>query len=113
LNSGTFDYAADAWGYTYGAAAEWYQGAWTLRFGVFDLSDRSETAQNWIPRSAVPVNRRVRASPPDRGTAGQGCRHRLLTRGRMGRFDDAVKLSELSGEPADTALVAAIPAAAV
>ena len=38
VDTGTFDYAADAWGYTYGAAAEWYQGDWTLRGGVFDLS---------------------------------------------------------------------------
>jgi high affinity Mn2+ porin len=39
VDAGTFDYAADAWGYTVGAAAEWYQGAWTLREGVFDLSN--------------------------------------------------------------------------
>jgi high affinity Mn2+ porin len=38
INAGTFDYAGDAWGYTYGATAEWYQGDWTLRGGVFDLS---------------------------------------------------------------------------
>ena len=38
INAGTFDYAGDAWGYTYGAAAEWYQGNWTLRGGVFDLT---------------------------------------------------------------------------
>src|SRR5262249_28804814 len=38
VNAGTFDYAGDGWGYTYGAAAEWYQGRWTLRAGVFDLS---------------------------------------------------------------------------
>jgi high affinity Mn2+ porin len=38
VNAGTFDYAADAWGYTYGAAAEWYQSNWTLRGGIFDLS---------------------------------------------------------------------------
>ena len=31
IDAGTYDYAADAWGYTYGAAAEWYQGPWTLR----------------------------------------------------------------------------------
>ena len=30
LDTGSFDYAADAWGYTYGAAAEWYQGPWTF-----------------------------------------------------------------------------------
>ncbi len=38
IDAGTFDYAADAWGYTVGAAAEWYQGNYTSRFGVFDLS---------------------------------------------------------------------------
>src|SRR6266516_1437788 len=38
INAGTFDYAGDGWGYTYGAAAEWYQGSWTWRAGVFDLS---------------------------------------------------------------------------
>ena len=38
INAGTFDYAGDGWGYTYGAAAEWYTGRWTFRGGVFDLS---------------------------------------------------------------------------
>ena len=37
IDAGTFDYAADAWGFTYGAAVEWYQDRWTLRTGVFDL----------------------------------------------------------------------------
>ena len=38
IDTGSFDYAANAWGYTYGGAVEWYQGAWTLRAGLFDLS---------------------------------------------------------------------------
>ena len=38
INAGTFDYAGDAWGFTYGAAAEWYHGRWTFRGGIFDLS---------------------------------------------------------------------------
>jgi high affinity Mn2+ porin len=38
IDAGAFDYAADAWGFTYGAAAEWTQDWWTLRAGVFDLS---------------------------------------------------------------------------
>lgn len=38
VDTGSFDYAADAWGYSYGAAAEWYQGDWTLRAGLFNLS---------------------------------------------------------------------------
>ncbi len=35
---GAFDYAADAWGYTHGLAAEWKQDWWTARGGVFQLS---------------------------------------------------------------------------
>src|SRR5262249_32314805 len=38
INAGNFDYAGDGSGYTYGAAAEWYQGRFTLRGGIFDLS---------------------------------------------------------------------------
>jgi hypothetical protein len=38
IDTGSYDYAADTWGYTYGAAAEWYQGPWTVRGGVFDIS---------------------------------------------------------------------------
>lgn len=39
IDTGTFDYAADAWGYSAGGAVEWYRSAWTLRAGLFDLSD--------------------------------------------------------------------------
>jgi high affinity Mn2+ porin len=35
---GAFDYAADSWGYTYGAALEWKQNWWTARAGIFQLS---------------------------------------------------------------------------
>jgi high affinity Mn2+ porin len=38
IDGGAFDYAADAWGFTYGAAAEWYQAWWTWRGGIFDGS---------------------------------------------------------------------------
>ena len=39
IDAAAFDYAADAWGYTVGAAVEWTQSWWTLRAGVFELSD--------------------------------------------------------------------------
>ncbi len=38
VDAGAFDYAADAWGYTYGATGEWYQDRWTLRGGYFQGS---------------------------------------------------------------------------
>jgi high affinity Mn2+ porin len=38
VDAGAFDYAANAWGFTFGGAAELYKGAWTWRAGFFDLS---------------------------------------------------------------------------
>ncbi len=38
IDSGAYDYAADAWGFSYGGAVEWTQSWWTLRGGLFDLS---------------------------------------------------------------------------
>lgn len=38
IDTGTFDYAANAWGFTFGGAIEWYHGRWTLRAGMFNLS---------------------------------------------------------------------------
>jgi high affinity Mn2+ porin len=34
IDAGTFDYAADAWGYSAGAALEWYENQWTVRGGA-------------------------------------------------------------------------------
>jgi high affinity Mn2+ porin len=105
IDTGTFDYAADAWGYTYGAAAEWYQGAWTFRFGLFDLSvvPNSTILDSTFKQfqSIVELEHRHEIA----GQPGKIAVTGFLTRGRMGRFDDAVRLSELTGEPADTALV--------
>ena len=38
IDAGAFDYAADVWGYTYGAAVEWNQGNWTWRNALFEMS---------------------------------------------------------------------------
>ena len=38
VDAGAFDYAADAWGFSYGASAEWYHDWWVLRAGLFDGS---------------------------------------------------------------------------
>jgi len=105
VDTGTFDYAADAWGYTYGAAAEWYQGAWTLRFGLFDLSvvPNSTKLDPGFKQfqSVVELEHRHQIA----GRPGKVAITGFLSRGRMGRFDDAVRLSQLTGDPADTALV--------
>ncbi len=77
IDAGTFDYAADAWGYTYGAAAEWYQGSWTLRGGLFDLSIVPNSTELDPTFAAIPMDRRNRAPLRFVGTSRQDRRHRL------------------------------------
>ena len=82
INAGTFDYAGDAWGYSYGAAAEWYQGRFTVRAGVFDLSatpagGNSPTAFGLDSTSPVSAGRRNRRAAPTVGATRQDQSHRL------------------------------------
>ena len=105
IDTGSFDYAADAWGYTYGAAAEWYQGNWTLRGGLFDLSavpnstelDQSFGQFQWIGE----IERRYQLW----GHPGKLAVTGFLSRGRMGTYNDAVQLAQTTGGPADIAAV--------
>jgi high affinity Mn2+ porin len=105
VDTGSFDYAADAWGYTYGAAVEWYQGPWTLRAGLFDLSTVPNSTDldpqfgqlQWVGE----IERRYDLW----GQPGKVAVTGFLSRGRMGRFDDAVQLAALTGGPADIAAV--------
>ena len=77
IDAGTFDYAADAWGYTYGAAAEWYRGNWTLRGGLFDLSIVPNSTELDPTLRAIPMDRRNRAPLRSVGTSRQDRGHRL------------------------------------
>jgi high affinity Mn2+ porin len=105
IDAGTFDYAADSWGFTAGAAAEWYQGAWTLRAGVFDLSDvpNSETLDHgfhefqWIGE----IEKRHELM----GKPGKLLVTLFDTRGRMALLDQAVSTAQVSGETVEAALV--------
>jgi high affinity Mn2+ porin len=105
IDAGSFDYAADAWGYTAGAALEWYQGDWTLRSGLFDLS----TVPNSVHldpgfhefQSVLEVERRheIAALP------GRLALTVFDSRGRMGLLNDAVQRAESTGTAVDIAAV--------
>lgn len=45
IDSAAFDYAGNAWSYTYGIATQWYQGRDAFRLGLFDLSIVPGSAQ--------------------------------------------------------------------
>jgi high affinity Mn2+ porin len=105
LDVGSFDYAADAWGYTYGAAAEWYVSRWTLRAGVFNLptipnGENLGTDFHQF-QGVLELEKRHELWGRDGKLEITG----FLTRGLMGRFDDAVKLALTSGQLANIASV--------
>jgi len=105
LDAGTLDYAADAWGYTVGAAVEWRQGDWTLRTGAFDLSDVPNSEKLDRNFGQFQLIEEVERRFSIRGHAGSLKVTGFLTRGRMGRYGDAVALGQATNAPASTALV--------
>ncbi len=107
VNTGSFDYAGDGWGYTYGAAAEWYVGRWTLRGGVFDLS---VTPAGGVSRSGYALDptfqqfQLVGEIEERHELWGQPGKIKLtgfLSRGRAGNFSAAVALAQATGGSAD------------
>ena len=105
IDAAAFDYAADAWGYTVGAAAEWTQSWWTLRAGIFELSD--------VPNSTrlEPGFRKYSVIGEAEGRYSWGGRPGKLkllgfvNRAPMARYRDAVSLSLATGATPDPALV--------
>lgn len=93
IDAGAFDYAADAWGYTFGVAAEWQRADWALRSGIFNLSKEPNSKEleqgfkqfEWVEEVA---HRHTLAAHP--GTLKVLA---FLNRGRMGRYDAAVAQS--------------------
>ncbi|HEY6868425.1 MAG TPA: carbohydrate porin [Novosphingobium sp.] len=97
VDTGSFDYAANAWGYTYGLAGEWYQGPWTLRAGLFNLSRvpngialESGFGQNELVGE---IERRARIGGRDGAIRLTVFRNR----GRFARFDEALAAPRAAG----------------
>jgi high affinity Mn2+ porin len=105
LDAGTFDYAADSWGYTAGAAVEWYHNAWTLRGGLFDLSNVPNSA-HLDPgfhefQSILELEKRHEIA----GRSGRLLITVFESRGRMGLLDQAIQLAQSTATPVDIAQV--------
>jgi high affinity Mn2+ porin len=107
VNAGSFDYAGDGWGYTYGAAAEWYLGRWTLRGGIFDTSatpagGNSPAAYGLDPTfSQFQLVGEIEERHELWGQPGKLKITGFLIRGDMGSFQDAINLAAATGQPAD------------
>ncbi len=97
VNTGSFDYAADAWAFTYGSAIEWYTGDWTFRGGMFDgpvvpnSSDLDPTLGQF--QMIGEIERRYSLW----GQPGKVLMTGYLTRARLASFQDAVNLAAATG----------------
>ena len=105
VDAGSFDYAADAWGYSTGLSLEYYTGPWTLRAGLFNLSrvPNGDVLEKGFGQNQLigEIEHRHRIGGHD-GAIRIGL---FRNRGRFGRFDEALALAAATGDAPDTALV--------
>lgn len=103
IDAGAFDYAADAWGYTYGGAAEWTRSWWTLRAGLFALSRVPNS--KYLDRDFGQFSVVTEAEERHELLGNPGKLKILLfaNRGRMANYTAAVRLAEGTGKPPEVA----------
>jgi high affinity Mn2+ porin len=102
IDTGSYDYAADAWGYSYGAAAEWYEGDWTGRVALFDLSNVPNSKDLDSRLGQFEYTAEVERRYALFGQPGAVRLTGYLNRGRMASLAEAVRQAQLSGAPPDT-----------
>ena len=102
MSMGAYDFAADARGYTSGAALEWMHDDWALRAGRFALP-RQPNQQALNPQLARHFGDQVELEH-GHSIMGLAGRVRLLgfhDRTRLARFDDALSLAAQTGGKPD------------
>ena len=105
IDSGAYDYAADSWAYTYGAAAEWTQSWWTLRAGLFDLSRVPNDADLVRGFGEYEIVTEGEARHTLWGKAGKLKLLGFVNRGKMGDYNDALRLAQAIGTTPNIAAV--------
>ena len=106
LDLGAFDYAADSWGFTYGVAAEWYQGRWAARIGAFDLTN---LPNSWYLAFPLLQQTQYIAELEERHTLwDQPGKLKALywsSFGQFGTYNDAVAVGAATGQTPSTLAV--------
>lgn len=105
VDGGAFDYAADAWGYTVGAAAERYAGSWTVRAGVFDLSNIPNSIHLDPGMHEFQIDAEVEKRYRLFGQTGRVLLTAFDSRGRIALLDEAVALAQTTGMNINSALI--------
>ena len=105
VESGAFDYGAELWGFTYGAAVEWNQDWWTLRAGLFDMSrgpNAADLTRNFENNQSI-VEFEERHDLFDQ--PGKVKFLGFLTSGLMGSYDEAINYGNATGTTPSTSAV--------
>lgn len=105
IDAGAFDYAADAWGFTYGAAAEWTQSNWTFRSGLFQLSRVPNGKVVAVDFGQYMFVGEIELRHQWQDHPGKIKLLAFVNRGRMANYIDAVELAERTGGTPDVSLV--------
>jgi high affinity Mn2+ porin len=105
VDAGAFDYAADAWGFTVGAAAERYQGSWTLRAGLFDLSNIPNSPHLDPGFHEFQIDGEIEKRYEWLGKTGRLLVTAFDSRGRTALLDETITLAQTTGVNINTALV--------
>lgn len=106
IDSGAYDFAADARGYTWGVAAEWHDLDWALRAGRF-LEPGQSNGMALDTRISRHYGDQLELEK-DVNVAGKDGKIRVLAFhnvGVMGRYRDALAVGHALGQPPDLALV--------
>lgn len=103
IDAGAFDYAADAWGYTSGAAVEWTRGSWTLRGGAFQMSEvPNAKIAGFHPRQHMFVTE-FEGRYIWQGHPGKAKLLAFVNQADMANYADAVRSARASGGVPDAA----------
>ena len=105
IDTGTFDYAADAWGYSYGATLEWYVGDWAFRGGGFSMSKQPNGQDLESNFSQFELVGELEWRDHLFGKEGKLHLTAFDNRARYGDFTDALRLAEATDATPSVLLV--------
>ena len=105
IDAGAFDYAADAWGFTYGTAVELTQTSWTLRSGIFQLSKVPNGKITGIDFSQFMFVNEIEKRYRCNGHPGKLKILVFANHGYMADYRDALRLAQFKNDIPDVSLV--------
>ena len=105
IDSGAFDYAGDPWGFSYGAAAELVLKNWTIRAGLFNLTDAPGGGAPVTDLSFYQAVGEIEHRHAIGGRAGAVRAAIWVNHGRLGAYTDAVAWGVANDTVPDVAAV--------